>query len=498
MIWPAILSFFACSEPNKTFDLPSLPQLPEKVKKQEPPRMEPAKPQYAAIALVGEVRGEIEPCGCPTLPFGGFVRRENYLKELRSIVPTFHLDAGEMLLKGFSTISHFDAKPRAEVLVELSEKVGVDAWTVGPSDISALGLDVLQGISHPKPISATWVDQDGKWLFQPATIIEKQGIRLGVIGLSAQISSPKLREKIQYLPPEQAVTKALKTLPDELDLIVALGSVHDAEAKQLARQKPQLAAILTTRGASYTQIAASDDDLSTPVVIEAPERGRYVQTVYVRLGGPANFPLYQAPSDQLWRDWIQFKQTKNVPEKMEAQFENVGKGRNLMYAELVALNKSYDGKSEVDEEIENFKQKSIARATEKSKELPPLETQPYASASTCHGCHSKQFAQWTYSSHAKAWQSLLSRKEQNNPECIACHSTGYGEPGGFGELTQLNIRKFKAVQCESCHGPMAGHPADKRVQPTPITIETCTGCHDSANSPNFEFAKYLQKAGCKE
>ena len=109
----------------------------------------------------------------------------------------------------------------------------------------------------------------------------------------------------------------------------------------------------------------------------------------------------------------------------------------------------------------------------------------------------KQFAQWTYSDHTKAWQSLISRQQQQNPECIACHSTGYGKPGGLGELTQLNIRKFKAVQCESCHGPMAGHPSDKRIQPEPITIETCTVCHDQANSPDFQFSKYIQKAGCK-
>ena len=310
-------------------------------------------------------------------------------------------------------------------------------------------------------------------------------------------ASPKLREQIQYLPPAQSLPKALATLPDDLDLIVALGSINDEEAKQLAKSQPQVAAILTTRGASYTKIA-TDNELAKPVIIEAPERGRYVQTVYVRIGGPADFSLHEAPSDQIWRDWIQYQQTSGVPDRIEQILQEAGHGRNLMYAELVALNKAYDGEANVNQEIEDFKQKSIARAEEKSKEIPPIDTQAYSSASTCHGCHSKQFAQWTYSSHAHAWRSLLNRKEQTNPECIACHSTGYGEPGGFGELTQLNIRKFKAVQCESCHGPMAGHPADKRVQPTPITIETCTGCHDQANSPNFEFTKYLKKAGCRE
>ena len=60
----------------------------------------PKKSRWFSIAAVGEVRGEIEPCGCPTLPYGGFARRDMMLQEMQ---PSFHVDVGEMLLKGFST-----------------------------------------------------------------------------------------------------------------------------------------------------------------------------------------------------------------------------------------------------------------------------------------------------------------------------------------------------------------------------------------------------------
>ena len=39
--------------------------------------------KHFTISLVGEVRGELEPCGCPTLPYGGFPRRAKALKEIR-------------------------------------------------------------------------------------------------------------------------------------------------------------------------------------------------------------------------------------------------------------------------------------------------------------------------------------------------------------------------------------------------------------------------------
>ncbi|MEC8278066.1 MAG: multiheme c-type cytochrome, partial [Myxococcota bacterium] len=73
----------------------------------------------------------------------------------------------------------------------------------------------------------------------------------------------------------------------------------------------------------------------------------------------------------------------------------------------------------------------------------------------------------------------------------------YGEPGGFGELTQSNILRFKGVQCEACHGPLKGHPNADDIHPLPITPDRCLGCHDEANSPNFEFESYLHRASCQ-
>ena len=52
---------------------------------------------------------------------------------------------------------------------------------------------------------------------------------------------------------------------------------------------------------------------------------------------------------------------------------------------------------------------------------------------------------------------MMQSKATDNPECVGCHTTAYGEAGGLGELTAGNIRKYRDVQCEACHGPMGGH-----------------------------------------
>ena len=46
---------------------------------------------------------------------------------------------------------------------------------------------------------------------------------------------------------------------------------------------------------------------------------------------------------------------------------------------------------------------------------------------------------------------------KQDPECVACHTTAFGQPGGFGQPTAEALWTWKGVQCEACHGPMKAH-----------------------------------------
>ena len=69
-------------------------------------------------------------------PMEGLPRRDVMLQQKQ---PSFHVDVGEMLLKGFSTTSHINSQQRAIEICISVQKVGVDVWAVGPSDVVALG-----------------------------------------------------------------------------------------------------------------------------------------------------------------------------------------------------------------------------------------------------------------------------------------------------------------------------------------------------------------------
>ena len=173
-----------------------------------------------------------------------------------------------------------------------------------------------------------------------------------------------------------------------------------------------------------------------------------------------------------------------------------GAGRNLALINTIPLSAELDREGVISKRLANYQEDRRQLAAKRAEEVSPHE-KSYASSGTCVNCHASEFARWTLTGHAKSWHSLLKREATNNPECVSCHTTGFGEPGGLGELTPKNIRKFKGVQCEECHGPMKGHPSDDRVHSEPVTEKTCLKCHDEANSPDFDYATYLPKATCQ-
>lgn len=481
---------------------PALPPLPEARQADAPPAHGEERPQRElTLVLTGDVRGEIEPCGCPTLPFGGFERRQRLLAELPALGPVLSLDAGELLVRGLSTQAPppGEREARARVVLAASAAVGVRAWVPGPSDLLALPPDELARVQSPPAVSATWRRPNGTALLPAALVVEAEGRRVGVIGLSAAPTGPALAPLVQARDPVEAAREALAELPADLDLVLALGNLADEEVERVAREVPGLALILNTAGRAWQEPRA----VAGVPVIEANDRGRYVQVVGLRLGSTPERPVELYPPVATWRRLVQLRAQARQSEAhapalagAEAALASDARGRNLAWVETRPLAPDLDGPAPVAALLGEFKTERLAAAARRAAAPPPPSEPGYATAAACTNCHTDNFARWTFTDHSRAWQSLVERQATGNPECLPCHTTGFGEPGGMGEPTVAAVRAFKAVQCEACHGPMRGHPDDPRVKAEPITEARCTGCHDAANSPEFDYASYLPRAAC--
>ena len=125
----------------------------------------------------------------------------------------------------------------------------------------------------------------------------------------------------------------------------------------------------------------------------------------------------------------------------------------------------------------------------------------YVGSATCASCHQQEYEQWQATPHAHAFESLRSNQAVHKKECVPCHVTGFGKPGGYaidrGDVDREN------VGCESCHGPGFEHVKASNTQKKGTIINLgdkcdkcilqriCQGCHDSSNDPNFDLDKAI-------
>lgn len=123
----------------------------------------------------------------------------------------------------------------------------------------------------------------------------------------------------------------------------------------------------------------------------------------------------------------------------------------------------------------------------------------YVGVYSCKMCHKSSdsgeyardpYSSWIHSRHSQAYLSLSTEEQQNN-ECLECHTTAYGV-----DSSRIG-RRFKiedGVQCEACHGPGKDYSmvmddeytreiglANGLILPTE---EVCIKCHNN-RSPQW-------------
>jgi hypothetical protein len=146
---------------------------------------------------------------------------------------------------------------------------------------------------------------------------------------------------------------------------------------------------------------------------------------------------------------------------------------------------------------------NLAEAQHQPERCPPAARgeRAYVGAASCKDCHETAVAFWTQTKHARAYATLVTVNKQFSLDCIRCHVTGWQQPGGVCRIdrTQLGGPGIQGkgvgrrdVQCEDCHGPGSEHVKDATgafIQ-REVPESLCVRCHEAANSPHFDDAKY--------
>ncbi|MCX7765535.1 MAG: hypothetical protein N2246_02370, partial [Candidatus Sumerlaeia bacterium] len=299
------------------------------------------------------------------------------------------------------------------------------------------------------------------------------------------VSTPKSPEGTsanEYLisPPEQALERYLPELRQKADVIILLAymTLHDAE--ELAKKINYVDIIIAGK---YTY----------PMQFEPKKIGKTF-LVSSSING-----------DQLGRLDITLQQDKQI--------------MNVV-GSAVSLTVDDPKDPEMEKLIEEQKEE-IAKMFRNLQQQSVVSTVTYAGANSCRVCHSRQYDQWEKTAHAKAMATLINQRQQYNPDCLPCHTTGYKTDNGFVDIR--STPRFTNVQCESCHGKSYKHTLEARrwqlqkrsvaimsgtdnnttetkVVSTPqlpdkpgvlpmrsVPASVCLGCHTNERDANFDY-----------
>ena len=194
-----------------------------------------APPDGAAVVLLygAEERGDPSPCGCADDPKGGLARQAAYVAATRAAHPeaaVLWLNAGGWALDA----ADFSGGPRADAptanagMVAAFAAGGLDAANLGYGDM--MGLRSLGG---PTPFPVLSANIDGPGL-TPSAVFSQGGLRIGVLGLSAQGSAAVPTAPFVTADPYRLGAAAAAALRPQVDLLVLLSAGAGDAARRIA------------------------------------------------------------------------------------------------------------------------------------------------------------------------------------------------------------------------------------------------------------------------
>ncbi|HTY58252.1 MAG TPA: bifunctional UDP-sugar hydrolase/5'-nucleotidase [Bacteroidota bacterium] len=191
---------------------------------------------------------------------GGFAELKYIADSIRATKPaTVMLDAGDVMT-GNPITERTYAGAQGGALFVMMDSIGYDAWTPGNHDfdVSQDNLRALVRIVNFPTVCANLVDTLGRFPVGnvPYVILERGGLRLGIIGLISQELYELVNQNnlvgLRVLSPVETARRYAAELKPKTDLVIALTHQGVEEDSELAAGVPGLAIIVG--GHSHTRL----------------------------------------------------------------------------------------------------------------------------------------------------------------------------------------------------------------------------------------------------
>ena len=410
-------------------------------------------PDTVTLFLSGGERGYLKPCGCSEGQVGGISRRDSLLTMFReqgiSIIPIAN---GNLILE-MSRQSEIKADIGFFALADM----GYIAYNVGQYDLQ-LGVEQLAALSEQNklPLLSANLYRGTSPVFEPYILhiadLPEGKITIAVIGLISPnhaIFAQNLDLKI--VDPQGVLKSLMPTLREAADVIVCLFNGTTAEATVLRNSFHKLDVIVLSNEKTDRTPSSS---LPYPLV-NTDVKGKAIFSMDINRDNSGKFIVKKAQRHLL---------DEKIPDSPD----------------MIQLLELYKEMLSAEDLIET--------SLDKQQKTGPQ----FVGSAACKTCHIDEWKSWKETKHAHAYHTLEVAGHETDPECLTCHTVGFGNADGF-----ISVEKTPDhidVGCENCHGAGSTHvehPEQKGYGTIKKTF--CVTCHTTENSPKFDIEVYFPK-----
>jgi hypothetical protein len=475
------------------------------------------------LVLSAQQHGYMLPCGCSHPQVGGLERRYNFLQRVKKAGwPHVAFDLGDVpQQRGPAGLPNQQGMIKYVYSMNALKAMNYTAVGFGEYEVNlglgnALGEYALNE-SVPRVIMSNLIGAENNFPEQTKSWelaeLKEAGLKVGITAVVGPTVFEKIKKltngdpKVRFENTPDALKRVWKNMEDakvNIPVLLFQGPVTrnamkrpSTEAVACAEAFPQFPIILclseedeppavpvevTTRGGSKT------------LVITLGHKGKFIGVVGVfKTGNPANPCTFRYRRVELTEDFL-------TPEA-DRKDHPIGK-----------LMESYTRDLKDKNYLELYGQRA-----HKLQALPEVEglrkpgQATYVGSEKCKKCHDYAYDVWKHSPHSHAYDTLVKAQHPSNrqydPECIVCHTVGFGFQTGY--VNEKQTPGLKNVGCESCHGPASLHVANpknpewqKRINPwkylpkakrKDAIDQSCQKCHDIDNDVTWIHGGFEKK-----
>jgi hypothetical protein len=433
-----------------------------------------AAPQAVArptlrLLVVTDLAGMLEPCGCSRRSRGGLDRLAAALTRARAErIPSLFLLAGPTLFepaRGAAQVLPQQERWEAGATAELLHDLHADAALLAASDVALAGSELealARRAGFPWLLGALGPSSGA---FASSARRELAGLTLELVGAGFEPA----RAAQDADEPRRLQREVERARRSGADLVIAL----------LSGSSDRLESALEQSGADV--LLAGGELRAQPLPVR-----RSAHAALLNAGRQGEQLLI---ADLWWSG-------RGLPLELGRPAPDRVAGANWLATELVALERDAPRDPAITRKLESLAQKINgfnATAYARLAAAEPRGTPSYAGSQPCAACHTAAYLWWRNTAHGRAYATLQRLNKEYNLDCVSCHVTGYGQPGG---ASVARVEGLEGAGCESCHGAAAAHVDNPRDAPRPPRLPvsgSCHSCHDSEHSPDFEQRSYLAK-----